>query len=347
MKKKIAIITLVGNNNYGNRLQNYALAKKIESMGYDVDTIWKVGNYKKYEFKNMIKRVYSIFNKKYMRYNKFLKFTKTYLNNRYISCTESIVNDYYKFVAGSDQVWNYSYKTFNKDRLLLFSNYEKNLAYSASIGLDTIDEENIELFKKGMKNIKYLSVREDRAKEMIEDITGRSDIEVLLDPTMLLSSKEWDKIARKPKRINNKKYILNYFLGELSGERKKEIERIAKDNNCEIINLLDENSQYFTCDPSEFLYLEKNAFLICTDSFHSSVFAIIYDRPFIIFDRKDNIRCMNSRIKTLLSKFKLDDRMYNGKIEDRMLNHDYTNVFKILKNEKEKSEKFLRKSLGE
>ena len=71
-----------------------------------------------------------------------------------------------------------------------------------------------------------------------------------------------------PKQLKNDKYILNYFLGELSEQRKNEIERIAKENDCEIINILDKNGPYYETGPSEFLYLEQNAFLICTDSFH-------------------------------------------------------------------------------
>ena len=142
------------------------------------------------------------------------------------------------------------------------------------------------------------------------------------------------------------KYILNYFLGELSEERKKEIDRIAKENNCEVINILDKKSPFYQTGPSEFLWLEKNAFLICTDSFHSSVFAILYNRPFIVFDREGNGQGKNSRIETLISKFKLKNREYNGKnITQENLEHDYTEAYKILEEERKKSDKFLRKAL--
>ena len=101
--------------------------------------------------------------------------------------------------------------------------------------------------------------------------------------------------------LNHKRYILTYFLGNLSDSRKKEISRIANEYDCEIINLLDKKDPFYSCcGPSEFLYLEKNAFLICTDSFHSSVFAILYDRPFIVFNREDKLQNMNSRIANLL-----------------------------------------------
>ena len=139
---------------------------------------------------------------------------------------------------------------------------------------------------------------------------------------------------------------MNYFLGDLSEERRKEIERIAKENNCEIINIMDKNDPLYVSGPSEFLWLEKHAFLICTDSFHSSVFALLYNRPFIVFDRKqEGIENMNSRIDTLINKFNLKNRRYAGKITEDNLKHDYTEAYEILEKEREKSRKFLEKAL--
>ena len=138
---------------------------------------------------------------------------------------------------------------------------------------------------------------------------------------------------------------MNYFLGELSETRKKEIDRIAIENNCEIINILDKNSPFYQTGPSEFLYLEKNAFLICTDSFHSSVFAVLYNRPFIVFDREDSLVSMNSRIETLINKFNLKNRKFTGKITEENLQHDYTEAYEILEIERQKSNEFLKKAL--
>ena len=199
-----------------------------------------------------------------------------------------------------------------------------------------------------MSEFKNVSLREETGKKIYYDITGKEDAIVCLDPTMLLKQQEWDKVSNRPKQLDNlksSKYILNYFLGELSKERKDEINRIAKENNCEIINILDKNNPFYETGPSEFLYLEKNAFLICTDSFHSSVFAILYNTPFVVFDREDKVASMNSRIECLLSKFKLTDRYYKGKITDNLLKCDYTEAYKILEEERKKSDIFLRKAL--
>ena len=179
----------------------------------------------------------------------------------------------------------------------------------------------------------------------MEDLTNRKDVEILVDPTMLLDANEWDKVSKEPENMIKRRYILNYFLGGISEERKKEINRIAEENNCSVINILDKKDPFYISGPSEFLYLEKNAFLICTDSFHSSVFAILYNTPFIVFNREDKTECMNSRIDTLLSKFELKDRYYNGKITNNLLKCDYSKSYKILELERKKSDDFLKKAL--
>ena len=105
-------------------------------------------------------------------------------------------------------------------------------------------------------------------------------------------------------------------------------------------------SEAYTYGPAEFLYLEEKAELICTDSFHSSVFAFMFNKPFIIFERKSGKVNMSSRIDTLLSTFHLINRRYNGiSITKENLEHDYTEAYKILEKERKKSEDFLKKAL--
>ena len=152
---------------------------------------------------------------------------------------------------------------------------------------------------------------------------------------------------KKPEKLKTDRFILKTFLGNVSNNAWDEMNRIAKENDCEIIDISDKNSPYYDMGPAEFLYLEKNAFLICTDSFHSSVFAILYNNPFIVFSREGNGCEMNSRIETLLNKFKLENRMFNdNKIDIENLQLDYNNSYKILEKERIKSKKYLMKALN-
>lgn len=360
--KKVGIITMIGNN-FGNRLQNFALQEYLKKLKVQPETIYN-NVYEIPKQKNTIlsipKKIYiklkNIFlNKKYKKVNNERDNLFNNFNNKYMQFSKERVfeeynlkklyNKYDKFIVGSDQVWNpYAYR--NKDiDFLSFSTKDKNSSYAVSFGVEKLNEQFEAIYKEGLKNFNYISVREDKGKEIVKKITKREDIEVLVDPTMLLTQEEWTKIEKRPSQLKDKKYILNYFLGEISKERKKEIEKVAKENDCVIINILDKNDPFYVSGPSEFLYLERNAFLICTDSFHSCVFAILFNRPFIVFNREDKSVNMNSRIETLLSKFKLENRYYKGKIDKELLKADYMEAYKILKEERKKSLTFLKKAL--
>ena len=344
--RKCALFTINGNYNFGNKLQHYALQKFLIEYDLDVKTIYCYEDKRIIlKLKNFIKFFVSRRYFNFIKFDKLIYYSKCYAFDNNLYKTEKF--DYY--IIGSDQVWNTTFPFFSKEYLLYNINSYNKISYASSFGIENLPHRYNKLFEKYLQHFKYISVREDRGKEIIEELTGRNDVKVLVDPTMLLNSEEWDNVSKIPKQINKlngKKYILNYFLGNLSEQRKTEIERIAKENDCEIINILDEKDPFFVSGPSEFLYLEKNAFLICTDSFHSSVFAILYDRPFVVFDREDKEEKMNSRIDTLISKFNLKNRKYNGsKITKENLEHDYTEAYKILEEERKKSDAFLKKAL--
>lgn len=349
--RKVGIITINDNDNYGNRLQNYATQTFLSKLNFECITIrnkpllnkkknYILRNIKSFIFKNKHNenRVREELFKKFNEKINFSKETFNWFNLKWLK-------DYDYFITGSDQVWNPNFGRLREVDLLEFVESKKRVSFSASFGISILPEQYRKNLEKNLKDYKAISVREKVGKEIIEDVVGRTDVEVLVDPTMLLSAEEWDKVSKKPEQLKTERYILNYFLGELSEERKKEIQRIANENNCEVINILDKNSPFYETGPSEFLYLEKNAFLICTDSFHSSVFAILYNKPFIVFDREDSHENMNSRLETLLSKFKLENRWYKGHITDELLKVDYTEAYKILDTERKKSEDFLKRAL--
>lgn len=350
MYRNIGIITIDDITNYGNRLQNYALQEYLKKKYCNVRTI-KISKSEKNLIVEKIKRVAIDIiklvspKKKYKKYNNFRYFNKKIKYSRIIKeyNLSSLNKNYDFFIVGSDQVWNPYFGLQDISLLTFVNDNDKKIAFSASFGVNELPDEKKNRMGKYINDFKKISVREEAGKKILEPLTKRNDIEVLVDPTMLLASAEWDKVSKKPKHLKSKKYVLNYFLGELSSERKKEIEDFAKRNDCDIINLLDEKDSLYESGPAEFLYLEKNAFLICTDSFHSSVFAIIYDRPFVVFDREqEGIASMNSRIDTLISKLNLKNRRYNEtNITNENLKHDYSEAYKILEEERKKSRIFI------
>lgn len=355
---KVGILTINDDNNYGNRLQNYALQEFIRKYNIEVETIkndadvfgwFKIKLKIKRILKKMLKYNFAYeFEKRRSYFKKFntnIKFSKIKININKID--KNLGKQYDYFFAGSDQIWNPTFGRMSDIDFLTFAEEEKRNSFAASFGINKIPEEMKEYYKDRLKKFKNISVREDEGKKIIEDLTDRKDIKVLIDPTMLLNASEWDKVMLKPKKMQNEQYILNYFLGKLPEEIDKEIRKIAKENNCKIINILDPKDPFYVTGPSEFLYLEKNAFLICTDSFHSTIFAILYNRPVIVFNRNDKRIDMSSRLNTLLHKFKLEERYYKGKITKDLLKCNYKESHDILKTEIQKVEEFLTNVIGD
>lgn len=355
MKKKIGIITINDFNNYGNRLQCYAVQHYLEKMGYAVENIYNEYNHgglvvnkiKKFirqvrDFKN--RSAIAIRRQSFMEFNKNIKFSDEYIINGQV-CKD--LNEKYDFfITGSDQVWNPYDSGRSEVDFLTFANEGKRISFSASIGVEKLPAYMTERYKQYLKNYKSISVREESAKKIVKSLTDRKDIEVLVDPTMLLTNEEWEAISQKPDMNYPTKYILKYFLGG-SGARENVIKSIAEKYSCEVIDLYDKNSRYYTCGPQHFLYLEKNAFLICTDSFHSAVFSFLFNKPFIIFERENTKINMSSRMGTFLSKFGLlRNRYIENRSLDEYLSWDYSEGYKTLEREREKSRQFLMNALS-
>lgn len=347
--KKIGIITIIDNENCGNRLQNYALQELITSFDFKVYTIKNdkllnssdnyIINYLRYIKKNII----AFLNKK--KYLQFYDFNKNILfTKKNYSCKSRDLNkkfDY--FIAGSDQIWKPTRRRLSYMDLLEFADPNKRISYAASFGIEKIDSYAQKKLKKSLPKFKAISVREEAGKRIIEEATGLKNIEVVLDPTFLLPKENWEKLEKNPFENKKEKYVLAYFLGE---ENMGYIKKYCQERNFELINFYDEKKNY---GPAQFLYLINHAKLVLTDSFHGSVFSIIFNKSFLVFDRveKSINNNMNSRLETLLKIFELDNQKFNNEILDEQYKIDYTKINKILLEAQEKSKNFLRKALNE
>lgn len=360
----LAIITLNDNNNYGNRLQNYALQIFLQKYKNNVDTIWyeeKINfelNYKinlkaiikfiinKNDYRKKIKKYYIV--DKIRLYN-IKKFSDKYINIKYIiKDLDRLDNEYDYFIVGSDQVWNPNFwlKKYNHDnvRFLKFVSKEKRIAYAASIAIPEISKDKKQFFYDSLNEMKAISMREKAGADLVKKLIGR-DIPVVVDPTILLSKEEWQKIEMVPEWYKGEKYILTYFLGNPSPV----IEKIAKKNNWKIYNLMDkDNFNLYTSRVEEFIYLTNYAQLVVTDSFHASVFSILMNTPFLVVNRQEiGMADMTSRIDTLMELFGYQDRyLVNGKCnlsDEEILHMDFSNVKDIQKREIERSKNFLKK----
>lgn len=358
--KRHGLLTIIDYTNYGNRLQNYALEFFLKSLGSDIETInynrETIGKFDKLKkipglsilntwIKSAADSEYKLEIQKIENFKRFTKKNMTINDKEFdIQSDFSVLDHMYShIVVGSDQVWKPKRVLEKTEHFFLPSiKKEKCVAYAPSFGISSIPEDLAGRYKEWINGFQYLSVREEAGQKIIEDLTGR-EAPVLLDPTLLLSKEEWRVISRPHFKKPKKNYILTYFLGEAKEESKEMIERLSTEHDMDVVNLADiEDSDRYTADPGEFLDYIDSCSILFTDSFHGSVFSIIFEKPFVVFKRGD----MNSRIKTLLSKFRLTERKWeNIKEKHNFFDIDFSHKEDIMNREKNRSINYIEEAL--
>lgn len=359
MGKKVGVISNYDIQNYGNRLQNYAVCNVLEKLGFEPYTLIKSDmSYEPYVLMGKKARlkylIYSILNPakaKAMRrqfgypnrVNHFYAFEKLFPHMDIRKNDEWRSLDYY--ALGSDQVLHPFY--VEKMEELSVSNLSeeqlgRTVMISPSFGVSNIDTELYPTYRSFLSKVNSLSCREKEGAELMQRICGR-EVPVVIDPTMLLTAEEWRRVSAS---IQAKKpYILKFFLGDEPQHTTAAIDAYAKEHDLEVRKLLDEQDvdTYFA-GPSEFLWLVDHAQYICTDSFHGSVFSILFHKKFFVFPRSGMGKTMGSRITTLLDTYGLENRLVDEKIfwEQEV---DYGPVEQILNRKREEYREYLADSL--
>ena len=82
----------------------------------------------------------------------------------------------------------------------------------------------------------------------------------------------------------------------------------------------------YTAGPEDFLSLIKGAKYVFTDSFHATVFSIIFKKEFLVFSRANAIK-MSSRLYSLTELYDCKER-FLAKQEDMKID----NIFEIMQN---------------
>lgn len=369
--KKIGLVTIVDYKNYGNRLQNYAAQQVLRTIGCEVTTIVNkpankvdgkvnkkfVDRLKGKSFSDLVRIVMNRINrnKHQKAFNKkvkaFKNFSSMNINESDFIISvdlipENLGNNFDYFVVGSDQVWNPIYRKGSGIDFLEFAPQKKRVAYAPSFGIAEIPDEYIEKYTKWLSEFNCLSVREDAGSEIIKNLTNR-EASVLVDPTVMLTKDEWLKIAKPHKLKPSNQFLLTYFLGEIPKEVKQLIGKLSREYKLEVVNLGSyEQLERYAADPSEFIDYINTSDIFLTDSFHGAVFSIILEKQFIVFNRVSKVPSMNSRIDTLLTKFKFLDRKWEAvKNSEDYFGADFLHTGPIFEKEKSKAYEYLRDAL--
>lgn len=361
--KRIGIITVFKNVNYGSKLQSFALQKKLKDLGYHGENL----SYQLERSANKRSRLLSLINKPTLllkipyrrKYHRRYEIFKSFLNNN-INISEFSVenildgeNDieqkYHKFICGSDQIW--APNQFSEYFFLSFvSDKSKKMAYAPSIGLPEIPDDLVDKYRKLINDIPSLSIREKDGAEIIKEITGR-EVPVVVDPTLLLNGDEWRNLAIKYKEKSP--YILCYFLGS-NKEHRKWVENLSERTGYDIIVLPFATRDFYWGDkkifeagPSEFLGLVDGAEIVCTDSYHGMLFSLNMNTEFYSFLRfKEGEKLnQNSRVLNFLTKLDLKNRIVDLNKRNQYENINWIEVNSKIDKERVKSIEFLEKTL--
>ena len=331
------LVTQYQGTNFGSSLQAFALKKVLSSNGLECRVLMNspMGSIKRkfltaiklLAHPELIKRLIYERNQPHLYYSpcitsSFAFFEKEEIKPipipsgklRKLARDEACVGCF----CGSDQIWSPYPILLNPNSFLSFSPKEKNTSYACSLGLDYLPRHNRRKLGRLLKNIKRISVREATAANIIANNYGL-EATVCLDPVFLLAPEEWESFASQKSSFDSRGKAFAMFLEKPSKEAFEKMMEYAKKTEKEIIFLsrfqLPSDSHFF-CSPGEFSpydFVEaiRNASFVFTDSFHATVFSLIFEKDFFTFARRyENGSGQSSRITDLLFDLGLGSRYF-------------------------------------
>lgn len=387
--KKTAIVSCYFQHNYGSMLQAYATQMALDKLGYENETIdisgfngeiqkaklmyfakasltsdillSKLGMAKNILLKKFCKNQYAELSK--VRANKFDEFSRKQfkLSPKYSSKAElgtKCAENYSSVLVGSDQLWLPGNIAADYYTLNFVPKVVNTIAYATSFGQSSLPKESAYKASVFLNQIKHIGVREESGQKLVKEIANRN-VPVVCDPTLLFTGEEW-MVVQKKEPIVKGRYILSYFLGNNPPHREF-AKRLKVETKCKIVALthLDEfvksdegyaDETPYDIDPADFLNLIRNAEYVCTDSFHCSVFSILYKRQFFTFRRynQNTKQSTNSRLDTLFNLAGITGRLLTGteKISDYLkIKTEFDEVHKKLEEVRQKSYGYLKEAL--
>jgi len=226
---------------------------------------------------------------------------------------------------------------------------KKRNAYAASFGIETIPPEYQKQYKYYLDGFNYIAVREREGRKLVKDLTGR-DAEIVLDPVLLLTKKEWSQISANSNKTQSGDYILSHHY-TYTPTMSSFLENLAKKSGSRILSVFKgsrDPMNAITADnpgPLEFIELYKNARYVVTNSYHGAIFAIIFQKNFFLEMLPPPAK-VNSRLRMLLNLFDLGSReIINGENSSINESIQYEKVLVSLSQERERSINYLKKVL--
>ncbi len=368
---KAGIITFASAHNYGALLQAYASQKYLENLGIQteiinfrpkaIDNVYRLYRIKKTKYLpiKIIRKLKVIYNTKtknkwkIAKYNNFENFVNHTLNTtkpfKTLNEIQKEFVDYDILIAGSDQIWNTDLtKGFQGAYFLEFGKKDAiRIAYAASLGRTDIDREYEQFYRRYLKNFDYISVREKSMLPIFQELTNKK-VEQTVDPTLLLNKEDFDAL-KKESRFAGKDYIYAHFIGK--DEKVVEIaDKLSDDLGYPVLHNLaastfeNELECHYDESVEQIISMVENAKMIVSNSFHLTVLALIYNKPFITVPHKTRPERMKNLLEMVgLENHLVEDVRIMPELEE--LDIDYDDVHKRLMQQRKGSVEFLQKAL--
>jgi len=349
--KSIALVTCYFQPNYGSQLQALATQMVFDKLGFENETILIDGlthEINKAKYRYFLSRIFDvntvkdkwatvrklIAKKRYSDYRENLK-TRNFMFKEF-STSKFHLSKFYNskkdlgmdagsfaaFVVGSDQLWLPSNIAADYYTLNFVPDSIPKISFATSFGVSELPRQQAKLAEKFLKRLDYISVREISGQKLVKELSDR-DVPVVCDPTLMFRAEDWENVSIKD-RFYDGPYIFVYFLGN-NPEHRNFVKKVQRLTGIKIVQLAhcDEfiktdigfaDETPYNVGPSEFIQLIRDAEYVFTDSFHCSVFSLLFKKKFFTFRRYrgDGKVSTNGRIYSLLSLVNLENRLLYG-----------------------------------
>lgn len=341
-------------DNYGALLQAYALQKTLDNL--DCDNVFLNFDLgvtaapprdlsklppllrKKIEetvhYHDVRAGLFSKFRQKYLRLSERLSMKEA----------EGLNAEYDRFIVGSDQVWNYGVTSGNLLYALPFAEPSKRFSYAASFGgRDGITQAS-DRFWKELSSFSAISLREEVGADICKEKTGITP-EVNIDPSMLLTKEEWEQLISNSTGDSDGEHYVFLFLIEYDAAFASKAKAFADEHGLPLRVVTASYIPQFGFDcfaqtgVNAWLKLIHDADYVFCDSFHATVFSILFEKNFMPNMSKAALAERSSRLSGLLDKLGL-------KADDMNESPDYVRIKQIIEAEREKSFVYIKKIIS-
>lgn len=307
---KIGILTFHWAQNYGAVLQCYALKCKLEEMGHDVYIIDRIPKYR-----GFLRKLYHRFSYKY--WGAWIPFSRF---NRYVLIPKTRTEELDAVVVGSDQVWRWNLMGYTYFLDFVDGSKTRKYAYAASFGLSHWTDNGLdtERVRALLNEFRAISVRERTGVKICREQFG-VEAQLVMDPTLLFDAAFYERnlLGNFPPVCRHR--IVSYILGEENVEQCLAISHWADEKSLEYVDLFwtrtgfpalkQQGKKFFHFTVSEWLDEIRGAEVVITNSFHCTVFAILFRKPFVVLNNQSG---GSDRLKTLLDALGLGDRFFSS-----------------------------------